>query len=277
MDSKLTTHINPVDTAELRRSFHGAQPFPFVVIDDFLKPALALEIMQSYPSYPEACRLGRSFEAVNERGKVQVTDASSFSAPLRRLNDLLQLPSFGKWLTEITAIENLRSDAELTGGGMHLMRRGSHLDVHTDFNRLPTRGWYRRLNVLIYLNDPWPEDWGGPLEIWDRDVRHCHQRIAPRLNRCIVFATSRASFHGVGAVHCPDGMTRKSFSTYYYTAERPEDQDGKVRDTVFRARPTERYKAYVLMPAERALRTAKATAYRVKARLRRRGSLGTES
>ena len=44
---------------------------------------------------------------------------------------------------------------------------------------------------------------------------------------------------------------RKSFAAYYYTKEAPPGWDGVKHSTLFRARPDERFRRYVLMPAER--------------------------
>ena len=42
---------------------------------------------------------------------------------------------------------------ELNGGGLHSIRRGGYLDIHTDFNFHPTTKKNRRLNLLFYLNE----------------------------------------------------------------------------------------------------------------------------
>jgi hypothetical protein len=101
----------------------------------------------------------------------------------------------------------------------------------------------------------WERGWGGNVELWDRDVKVCYHSLEPILSRCVIFETSEISFHGVEAVTCPAGMTRKSFAGYYYTAEAPAGWDGAVHSTLFRARPDERVKGLVLMPLERLQKT----------------------
>jgi len=77
----------------------------------------------------------------------------------------------------------------------------------------------RRLNVLIYLNRDWREEYGGALEIWDTDKSACVRRIVPIFNRCVVFDTTKTSFHGnPEPVAHPDGRPRRSIALYYYTA-----------------------------------------------------------
>jgi hypothetical protein len=126
-----------------------------------------------------------------------------------------------------------------------------------DFNYLRERQLHRRLNILVYFNEGWQESWGGNIELWDREVKVCHHSLSPVFNRCVVFATSDISFHGVTAVSCPRDVIRKSFAAYYYTREAPLGWDGMEHSTVFRARPGEHMKRHVLMPLENAQRRVK--------------------
>jgi hypothetical protein len=107
------------------------------------------------------------------------------------------------------------------------------------------------VNLLLYLNERWDETWGGDLELWDRGVKRCQQVISPSFNRCVIFTTSEISFHGVTALKCPPNVVRKSFALYYYTEAAPADAGIAEHSTIFRARPDEHLKRYVLMPAER--------------------------
>ena len=84
----------------------------------------------------------------------------------------------------------------LRGGGFTRFKRGGALGVHADFNFYPRLNLYRRLNLLIYLNEDWPEAWGGDLELWDREGKRCVQRISPVFNRAVIFDTSNFSYHG---------------------------------------------------------------------------------
>lgn len=235
----------------LRKQYASAEPFPFVKIDDFLDPAFANEVAAAYPSFDVAVSQGRTFAAVNERKKVQVTDARAFPQPVARLNELLASPSFLADLSYVTGIPNLLADEQLIGGGMHLTGPGGRLDVHVDFNFIEDRKLHRRLNLLLYLNPEWESSWGGHIQLWDKDVRECRAAFAPKLNRCVIFETSDISFHGVVPVTTSAPHPRISFATYYYTREAPPNWDGKVHSTIFRARPEERYRRYVLMPASK--------------------------
>jgi Rps23 Pro-64 3,4-dihydroxylase Tpa1-like proline 4-hydroxylase len=242
--------IKPSERDELRRQFTNAAPYPFIKVDNFLDPAFAKEVAAAYPSFADALTKGKSFTAVNEKKKVQITDASRFPEPIARLNELLAAPAFLADLSYVTCIPNLLSDAELVGGGMHMTGPGGRLDVHVDFNYIEERKLHRRLNLLLYLNPTWDESWGGQIQLWDKGVTKCEQSFSPALNRCVIFQTNQISYHGVNPVTSAAPYPRISFATYYYTREAPPNWQGDVHSTIFRARPEERLRKYVLMPAE---------------------------
>ena len=241
--------IRPLDRDLLRRQFREAVPFPFINIDNFLEPAFADEVAASYPEYSRANQLGREFRALNENLKIQVCEYEKFPEPTKRLSDALASPAFLEDLSYITNIPRLVWDERLDGGGMHLTASSGLLDVHVDFNRIPARNLFRRLNILIYLNPRWDESWGGLLELWDSQVKQRHHGFVPIHNRCVIFETSEISYHGVTAVRCPPDVARKSFAAYYYTREAPATYSGTDHSTIFKARPDELVKGYLLMPA----------------------------
>jgi Rps23 Pro-64 3,4-dihydroxylase Tpa1-like proline 4-hydroxylase len=243
--------IRPLDVEQLNSQFKSAQPFPFVKVDGFLESSVAREIADSYPSFDAAAKIGKGFESANEHLKVQVTDCERFPAAVRRLHDELASQAFLDSLSEITGIPKLLADESMVGGGMHQTGPSGLLDVHVDFNYLKRKELHRRLNILIYFNPVWERAWGGNVELWDQHVKVCHHSFEPILNRCVIFETSEISFHGVEAVRCPPTTTRKSFAGYYYTVDPPAGWNGTIHSTLFRARPTERFKGRVLMPLER--------------------------
>jgi hypothetical protein len=246
--------INPIDRDLLRDQVRHSKPVPNFKIDNFLDEQSALQVLAAFPSYDEAIKVGRSFAAVNEFRKVQVTDAALFAEPIGRLNAALASPEFLELLSYVFDIPNLLADDQLVGGGIHETGPRGFLDVHIDFNYIEERQLHRRLNILIYFNQDWKEEWGGNIELWDEHVRVCHHSFTPIFNRCVVFATNEISYHGVTAVRCPPGQTRKSFAAYYYTKEPPAGWTGENHTTIFKARPNELLKGRVLMPLESAKR-----------------------
>ena len=243
--------IREFDIDRLKHEFQDAKPFPHIAIDNFLDADFARELVAAYPTFEEAEKVGFQFKAVNENRKIQITEFEKFPDPVQRLSEALASESTRKMLTELSGIEDLEWDPTHSGGGMHITGPAGHLDVHVDFNKLEGKNLHRRLNLLIYLNPDWQERWGGAVEIWDEEVKNCMGSFAPVFNRAVMFATSATSFHGVEAVTCPPHQTRKSFAVYYYTEKVPVGFD-TAHSTIFRARPDEYVKKYVLMPAQKA-------------------------
>ena len=249
--------INPIDREKLRADVAAAKPFPHFKIDNFLNSEFADQVEASYPTFEKAQEIGKGFTAVNEKKKIQITDSGKFSDPIRQLHETLASPQWLELLSYVMDIPNLIADPDLKGGGMHMTGSQGHLDVHVDFNFLKDKQWHRRLNILVYMNKGWQESWGGNVELWDPEVNTCHHSFSPIFNRCVVFATSEISYHGVSAVQCPPDGARKSFAAYYYTQEAPVGWSGNKHSTIFKARPDEKLKGAVLMPAEKLMRKLK--------------------
>lgn len=254
MSSTMTriNHISPIDRDALRATIRGSKPVPNFCIDNFLDADFAEAVLAAYPSFEEATRVGRTFNKVNEKGKVQVTDASTFAGPVAELNRTLASPEFLDLVADVFGMPALLADEKLEGGGIHQTGPRGHLDVHVDFNFIPDRQLHRRLNILIYFNKGWKPEWGGNIELWDEEVKVCHHSFSPVFNRCVIFETNEVSYHGVTAVKCPEGRSRKSFAAYFYTKEAPAHWTGQTHSTIFKARPQEIVKGNVLMPLENA-------------------------
>ncbi len=94
----------------------------------------------------------------------------------------------------------------------------------------------RRLNVLIYLNDDWREEWGGSFEIWDKQMKNKVASFVPIFNRMVCFSTGSDTFHGnPETVNHPQGEPRMSIAMYYYTATWSDTR--KSHTTLFKPRP----------------------------------------
>jgi len=260
--------LQPLNRENLRAEFAAARPFPYVKIDNFIDPAKAKAIEAAFPSFENALSQGTAFSTVNERKKIQISDASRYPPPVAQLNALLASEGFLRDLSYITGIPELLADDELVGGGIHVTGPGGRLDVHIDFNFIPERKLHRRLNLLLYLNSRWQDRWGGQFQLWDQDVKQCQAAFAPIFNRCVIFETSEISYHGVVPISADARFPRKSFATYYYTAQAPAYWTGVSHGTIFKARPDEKLKGAVLMPAENAKRKLDALVIKLKGGLK---------
>lgn len=158
-------------------------------------------------------------------------------------NFLLNLNSsaFLSFLEQVTGISGLISDPYFDGGGLHQICRGGNLKIHSDYNKHKNLNLDRRINLLLYLNKNWREEYGGHLEFWDRNMTACRKRIAPVFNRTVIFGTTDYTYHGhPELLECPEHVTRKSLALYYFSNGRPREEISEGHGTLFRSRPGEK-------------------------------------
>lgn len=224
-----------------REAYARAEPFPHAVFDDFFPAPALLEILREFPG-PQAIDWQR-FDSANER-KLASTRETQLGDYTRHFIWELNSSVFIAFLETLTGIRGLVPDPHLGGGGLHRIERGGLLKVHADFNRHTGLDLDRRVNLLLYLNQDWKEEYGGHLELWDREMKRCVQRLLPVFNRMVVFSTTDFSFHGhPDPLTCPKGWSRKSLAMYYYTNGRPQDEESPGHTTVFHGRPGEQISA----------------------------------
>lgn len=220
--------------ASAHPSYRNAAPFPHIVLDDFFDPELLELVLSEFPT-PGAIRW-QKFD--NEREvKLASATESSFGPVTRLLLYHLNSITFLEFLSAVTGIANLIPDPSFEGGGLHQIVRGGKLAIHADFNRHRTYDLDRRLNVLLYLNRDWREEYGGHLQLWNRDMSHCEEKVLPLFNRLMIFSTTDFTYHGhPDPLQCPEGMSRKSLALYYFTNGRPAEELSGEHSTLFRAR-----------------------------------------
>lgn len=222
-----------LQTPELSESYQTAYPYPHTKIDHFLEKWAAQKAMAAFPKVQDEGWI--HYVHVNEK-KHGLNKMELLPPFIRELIGELNSPDFVKWLSKLTGIPNLLPDDSLEGGGLHQSGRGGFLNIHADFTVHPhKRNWRRRVNLLVYLNEDWQPEYRGELELWERDMSRCGQKILPLFNRAVIFNTDEDSFHGLPEpIQCPENMTRKSIALYYFTEEKTVP---RKRATNYRARP----------------------------------------
>ena len=228
---------------EHRQTYATNHPFPHIVIDNFLPEDVAERILSIFPS-PK----GSKWEEYDRKHevKLQLSDDQRMDPYLREVLYQFNSSVVVNFLEELTGIDGLIPDPHFEGGGLHQIEPGGYLDVHVDFNFHHRLKLDRRLNLILYLNPDWKDEYNGHLELWNTDMTECVQRIAPVFNRCVVFSTTDFSYHGhPDVLRSPDGVTRKSLALYYYSNGRPAEERSDAHSTVFQTRPGENSTAKV--------------------------------
>jgi Rps23 Pro-64 3,4-dihydroxylase Tpa1-like proline 4-hydroxylase len=223
---------------QYRLEYGSAQPFPHVVIDDFLSEEdLDVVLEEFLQAQDEAWR---QFDNPREKKLAERRETSFGPFTRHLLAANFNSSVFLEFLESLTGIEGLIPDPYYEGGGLHQIVPGGFLKVHADFNWHKELKLDRRLNVIVYLNREWKEEYGGHLELWNREMTKCERRVLPIFNRCVIFSTTDFSYHGhPEPLTCPQGMTRKSLALYYYSNGRPAEELSDAHSTLFQSRPGE--------------------------------------
>lgn len=218
--------------SQFAENYRARRPYPYVCFDNFLPPEILDRVREELRELPEAESF---FNRPQEKLKTSYVPER---LPLytRSLFYALNSRSFLGFLEELTGIDKLIPDPYFAGGGIHVVANGGHLDIHADFNHHPKLNLERRINVLIYLNKDWREEWGGAFEVWNNGMTEKVASFVPIFNRMVCFNTGSDTWHGnPEPVAHPDGEPRMSIALYYYTAT--WDSTRKAHSTLFKPRP----------------------------------------
>jgi Rps23 Pro-64 3,4-dihydroxylase Tpa1-like proline 4-hydroxylase len=218
--------------AQYRDQYNSATPFPHIVLHDFLDQEILERCLRDFPSTPKSVV---GYRRSQENLKFEFKPETLLPQARSLFYSFNSIPFVG-FIENLTGIKGLIPDPYFAGAGFHQVNEGGHLDIHTDFNFHSAMGLERRINVLIYLNKDWKEEYGGCFEIWDQKMSRCCRRVVPDFNTCVVFNTSSTSFHGnpVQVKH-PHGQPRRAIALYYYTAT--WDRTRRANNTSFKVRP----------------------------------------
>jgi Rps23 Pro-64 3,4-dihydroxylase Tpa1-like proline 4-hydroxylase len=230
------------------KRFREAKPFPHLVVDNFLDASIATKAYEFFPKMED-------MDTLNDyrQRKAQDPAINKFHPIYQEIIfEHLHSHRLLQWLARVTGINNLKADAQLYASGLAQGANGSFLNVHLDNSSHPVNPWFRRINLIVYLNARWNEEKGGQLEFWNKDME-ISTAVLPVFNRMALFATDKRSWHGYRPVNSPDGDTRKSINIYYFTEDSPDGAD-YYHVTTFKARKSETINK-VIYPLDNLVRT----------------------
>jgi hypothetical protein len=215
----------------LSLKYRSARPFPHLVLDNLFSEDLLERVIHEMPPLGDANWVRHDDDHIrqfNLRSAVDLGVAGS------ELVGFLHSAKFLFFLSRVTGIHDLLPDPYLQGGGYHRIPQGGKFDVHVDRNTAYSTGLIRRLSLLIYLNKNWKHDYGGQLELWNKDGKRREVSIEPTFNHTAIFEITDENYHGVPAVvRCPAGRSRNCFVVYYHTVALPGNNAAMAHTSIY--------------------------------------------
>ncbi|UAY52245.1 2OG-Fe(II) oxygenase [Ferruginibacter albus] len=204
--------------------YQNAAPFPNIYFDDFFNADALKKVLSEFPE------LGNDKTDIKFENPYQLKLATKgeyrFEDATKAFVHFLNSQPFLEFLQNLTGIkETLLPDPYFEGAGFHEIKPGGYLKMHVDFHKHKTSLLDRRVNILVYLNEDWKDEYGGHFELWERDMSKSVKRILPVFNRLAIFSTTDYSWHGhPDPLTCPPDRSRRSLALYYYTNGRPAEE-----------------------------------------------------
>lgn len=218
--------------ASLAQDYQSKTPYHYTCVDNFLPEEVITRVRE------EAIQMGdKPAENLSANENLKTSfNPDRMPKYSKAVFHALNSRPFVQFLEQMSGIQGLIPDPYYGGGGIHRTNTTGYLDIHADFDYHQILNLERRLNVLIYLNPDWKEEYGGSFEIWTDDMSKKVDSFVPVMNRMCCFSTGANTMHGnPEPVNHPDGEPRLSIALYYYTATWEE---GRVaQSTVFKPRP----------------------------------------
>ncbi|WP_313367183.1 2OG-Fe(II) oxygenase [Sphingobacterium mizutaii] len=212
-----------------KAKYKNANPFPSISLENFFNPEFLTEVLEEFPDLSKGNNI-----VYNDplQKKLAGNGEELFGPRTKQLMHFLNSEPFLNFVKEITSIEEtLFGDPYFSGAGLHETKRGGLLKVHADFNKHPINGLDRRVNLIVYLNKDWKDEYGGHFELWDEEMNGCVDKFAPNFNSIAMFSTTSVSYHGLpNPLTCPEHMSRKSLALYFYSNGRPETEAVAFKD-----------------------------------------------
>lgn len=214
--------------------FRSNQPFPHIVIDNFLPEDLALLVAEGYPDPSNSSAAWKTHANENVVRRF-VEDVGSMTTAMRLFANAVVSKPFLLFLETLSGIDCLLPDPYFIGGGAMVTGKGEFLKIHADFNWHHKLQAHRRLNALFYLTPNWQKEWGGALELWSKDMCERVHSVLPEFNRLVVFEVTDDANHGQPEpLNTPPNVLRRVFSSFYYTTRHNEQEWNAPHFTLYK-------------------------------------------
>jgi Rps23 Pro-64 3,4-dihydroxylase Tpa1-like proline 4-hydroxylase len=209
-------------------------PFPHMILYDFIPESLLSNVIKEYNHLLDEKKNQWVYYDNPIEHKLAYNSLECSSA-LQELTKYVGEPAFIQRIQSAFGLEDIELDTELYGAGLHNHPTGGFLSTHLDYEINPRTFKKRWLNLLIYLNDDWKDEYNGDTELWNADHTICEKRVYPEYNKALLFQTDDQSWHGVSrSIRCPPTTSRKTVAFYYvskriYDVSKDLPDESKIR------------------------------------------------
>lgn len=202
-------------------------PFPHIISKNFLPILTAKQAENEFINFKNLENTG-GYRYGNL--KYHFSNYIKMPKTIKEIISFCYSKEFIRLLEKKFKLKNIIPDWSLWGGGMHSSLKGGNLKIHSDFIYLRKNNTKRVLNLLLYLNTDWKNEWKGHIELWSKDMKKKVRELSPNLNNVLIFRTDKDSNHGFpDSILCPDNISRKSIALYYYIEEKKSFWPIKIR------------------------------------------------
>ncbi len=211
--------------------------FARVTIDNFLDRETCLKLHEECESAPKGgwtvfTRAGSRMEEFNDL--IHCPTAHKITYDLMHSGEMLYD------LEQMTGIVGLLPDPHLVGAGFSIMRNGSELGPHYDFNWNDRLRLHRKLTSILYLTPDWKDEWGGENITWTANPEldssaKIVESISPKFNRFIISENVKEGpVHSVGKVKSPENIGRTCIRFFYYISTSDINKDDPPHRSIYK-------------------------------------------
>ena len=196
---------------QYRLNYLTASPFPHLVIHDICDKNKLIEMYNQIPVLENKSR-----DYMFAKNKFEKSNYSELGPLFLELQSDLRSEKMNKFLSYISS-KDVFVDPKNHGGGLHQGRKNSFLDMHLDYNYHPiNQNWWREMNLLLYLNKDWKDEFGGHLDLEDLRTGRI-KKCKVDFNTLIIQQCEDYTLHGYQPTSFPDNIFRTSIATYAFT------------------------------------------------------------
>ena len=212
----MNKYINFSNLNKALSKFNSKKPFPFAIVDNFFKKAIAKKLEKEFLNYNDT-----NLHVYNNYCEVKKScnNWNLFPPLTYKIFTILNSRKISKIISKKLNIAKIFPDYGLNGGGWHLMSKNGKLNPHLDYALHPKINAQRKFNLIIFLSNGWKKNWGGETCFYSKNHKNKNMpgklstKIYPKFNRAILFDVSQFGWHSVELIK-QKGI-RKSIATYY--------------------------------------------------------------